>query len=72
MEPAFYAAVEEDGTSGPAEEVFDDSGKVGAGVVLFHCCPQSRMPNPIEGLPEVYEDVVEVLLVLDIFLTENV
>ena len=27
------------------------------------------MPNPVEGLLEVYEDVVEVLLVLEIFLT---
>ena len=29
------------------------------------------MPNPVEGLLEVYEDTVEVLLVLEIFLTEN-
>ena len=28
------------------------------------------MPNPVEGLLEVYEDMVEVLLVLKIFLTE--
>ena len=28
------------------------------------------MPNPVEGL-EVYEDMVEVLLVLNIFLTED-
>ena len=26
------------------------------------------MPNPVEGLLEVYEDMVEVLLVLEIFL----
>ena len=43
-------------------EVFDDSDKVGADVVLFHGCPQSCMPNPVEGLLEVYEDMVEVLL----------
>ena len=49
-------------------EVFDDSDKVGANVVL-HGCPQSCMPNSIEGLLEVYEDMVEVLLVLQIFLT---
>ena len=30
------------------------------------------MPNPVEVLLEVYEDMVEVLLVLEIFLTENV
>ena len=29
------------------------------------------MPNPVEGLLEVYEDVVDVLLVLEIFLTED-
>ena len=40
-----------------------------ADVVLLHGCPQSCMPNPVEGLPEVYEDMVEVLLVLERFLT---
>ena len=29
------------------------------------------MPNPVEGLLEVYTDMVEVLLVLEIFLTED-
>ena len=29
------------------------------------------MSNPVEGLLEVYEDMVEVLLVLEIFLTED-
>ena len=52
-------------------KAFDDSDKVGADDVLLHSCPQSCMPNPVEGLLEVYEDVVEVLLVLEIFLTEN-
>ena len=28
------------------------------------------MPNQVEGCPEVYKDMVEVLLVLEIFLTE--
>ena len=71
MEPAFYAAVEEDCTSGLVIEVFDDSVKVGADVVLLLDCSQSCMPNPVRGLLEVYEDMVEVLLVLEIFLTEN-
>ena len=52
-------------------EVFDDLDKVGADVVLLHGCPQSCMPNPFEGLPEVYEDIIEVLLVLEIFLKED-
>ena len=29
------------------------------------------MQNPVEGLFEVHEDIVEVLLVLEIFLTED-
>ena len=70
-EPVSYAAVEEDGTSGLVIEVFDDLDKVGADVVLLYGCPQSFIPNPVEGLLEVYEDMVEVLLVLEIFLTEN-
>ena len=52
-------------------EVLDDSDKVGADVILLHGCPQSCMPNTVEGLLEVYEDIVEVLLVLDVFLTED-
>ena len=40
-------------------------------VALLHCCPQSCMPNPVEGPREVYEDMENVLLVLDIFITEN-
>ena len=71
LEQVSYAAVEEDGISGLVIEVFDDSDKVGADVVLLHGCPQSCMPNPVEVLPEVYKDIVEVLLVLEIFLTED-
>ena len=29
------------------------------------------MPNPVKGLLEVYEDMVEVLLVLEIFITKD-
>ena len=58
-------------TSGLVINVFNDSDKVGADVVLFHGSPQSCMPNPVEGLLEVYEDMVEVLPVLEIFLTKD-
>ena len=68
-EPISYAAVEEDSTCGLVIEVFDDLDKVGADVLLLHGCPQSCMPNSVEGRLEVYEDMVEVLLVLEIFLT---
>ena len=50
--------------------MFDDSGEVGADVLL-HGVSQNYMPNPDAGLLEVYEDMVEVLLVLEIFLTED-
>ena len=71
MEPVSYATVEEDCTSGLVIKVFDDLDDVGTNVVLLHGCPQSCMPNPVEGLLEVYEDMVEVLLVLEIFLAED-
>ena len=38
--------------------------KVCADVVFLHGCPQSCMPNRVEGLLEVYEDMVEALLVI--------
>ena len=50
---------------------FYDPEKVCADAVRLHGCPQSCMPNSVEGLLEVYEDMVEVLLVLKIFITEN-
>ena len=70
MEPVSYAAVEDDCTSGLVIDV-DGSDKVGTDVVLLHGCTQSCMPNPAKGLLEVYEDMVEVLLVLEIFLIED-
>ena len=68
-EPVSYATVEEDCPGGFAIEVFDDSNKVGTDVVFLHGCPQSCMPNNVKGLLEVYEDMAEDLLVLEIFLT---
>ena len=45
---------EKDGTSGLVREVFDDSDKVGGDVVLLHGCPQSCIPNPVEGLSLIH------------------
>ena len=53
-----------DCTSGLVIEVCGDSDKVGADVVPPNGCPQSCMPSPVKGLLEVYEDMVEALLVL--------
>ena len=69
LEPVSYASVEEDGTSGLVIEVFNDLDKVGADVVLLHGCSQSCMPNPVSGPLEVFEDMVEIRLMLEIFLT---
>ena len=52
------AAAEEDGTSGLVMEVFDDSNKVGADVVLLYGCPQSCMPNPVKGLRKEVQTAV--------------
>ena len=54
-DPVFYAVVEEDCTSVLVIEVFDDSDKVCADVVLLRGCSQSCMPNSVEGLLEIYE-----------------
>ena len=35
----------------------------------FFMVAHKAAPNPVEGLLEVYEDMVDVLLVLEIFLT---
>ena len=40
-------------------------------MLYFFMQPKSCMPNPVEGLLDVCEDMVEVLLVLEIFLTED-
>ena len=66
-----YAAVKEECTGGHALDVCGDSDKVGADVVLLRGCPESCMPHPVECLLKVYEDMVEVLLVLEIFLRES-
>ena len=52
-------------------QVFGASDKVGADVVLLLGCSQSCMPNPVEGLLAVYEDMVDVVLVMEVFLTED-
>ena len=38
---------------------------------FFIVAHKSGMPNHVEGLLEVYEDTVEILLVVEIFLTED-
>ena len=39
--------------------------------IAAYGCPENCMQNPVEGLLEAYEDMVDVLLVLEIFLIED-
>ena len=52
----------EDCTGGLIIEVFDDSDKVDADVMLLLGCPQKCKPNTVEGRLEVFEDMLEILL----------
>ena len=61
----FKLCVEKDSTDGPV-----DLDSVGTDALL-HGCPQSCTQNPVEGLLEVYGDMTEVLLVLEMFLTNE-
>ena len=40
-------------------------------MLYFFTVAHKAACNPVEGLLEVYEDMVEILLVLEIFLTED-
>ena len=51
--------------------MFDDSDMIGASVAFLHGCQQCCLQNPVKGLLEVYKDMIVVLLVLEIFLTED-
>ena len=61
----FRLCVEKDSTDGPVN--LDNVGTN----VLLHGCPQSCTPKPVEGLLEVNGDMTEVLLVLEMFLTNE-
>ena len=51
-------------------EAFYGSDQVVIDAVQPHGCPQSCIPNSVERRLEVQEDMVEALLVLQVFLTE--
>ena len=51
-------------------EAFYGSDQVVIDVIQPHGCPQSCMPNSVECPLGVHEDMVKVLLVLQVFLTE--
>ena len=67
-EPFSYVAVIRTGRL--VVEAFYGSDHVDIDATQPHGCPRSYMPNSVERFLEVHEDVVKVLLVLQVFLTE--
>ena len=63
-EPFSNVVVLVDCTGRLVVEVFYGSDQVVIDVIQPHGCPQSCMPNSVERLLEVHEDVVKALLVL--------
>ena len=68
-EPVSWAAIEQDCTLGFVTQIFNDSYDVSVDVP--HRCPYGCVPYSVKGLLEVYEDMVEILLILQVFLTED-
>ena len=69
--PYSYVVVIVDCASRLVVEASYGSDQVGIDVIQPHGCPQSCMPNSVERLLGVHEDMVKALLVLQIFLTEH-
>ena len=63
-EPVCNTAIEVDCAAGLLIEMFYHHDQVGADAAQFDCCPQSCVPNPVEGPLNICKDAVEVLLVL--------
>ena len=64
--PVSSAAIEQDCTLGLVIQI-----DVGVDIVFPHGCPYGFVPYPVKGLLEVYEDMVESLLMLQVFLVED-
>ena len=69
-EPFSYDVVIVDCAGRLFVEAFYGSDQVVMDAIQPHGCPQSCMPNSVERLLEVHEDMVKALLVLQVFLTE--
>ena len=69
--PIAKAVVEVDSACGFVLEVLYQSDQVGIDVVQVHGSPQSCMPNPVKCLLGINEDMIDVLLMLVMPLTEQ-
>ena len=70
LEPFSYVVVEADCTGRLVVEALYGSDEVGIDIIQPHDCLQSCVTNSVERLLEVHEDVVKVLLLLQVLLTE--
>ena len=52
-------------------QIFNGSYGAGIDVVFPHSCPYSFVLYPVKGLLEVYKEMVEILLMLQVFLAQN-
>ena len=52
-------------------QIFNVAYDAGVDVVFPRSCPLGFVPYPAKGFLEGYEDVVEILLMLHVFLAEN-
>ena len=69
-EPFSYFVVMVDCAGRLVLEAFYGSGQVVIDVIQPYGCPRSCVTNSVERLLEVHEDMVKVLLLLQVFLTE--
>ena len=70
-EPFSSAAFEQDCTLGLAIGSYDGSYDAGVDVVFPHSCAYGFVPYPVNSLLGVYEDMVEILLMLQVFLAQD-
>ena len=52
-------------------QTFNHSYDVGVDAVFPHRCPQDFVLYPAKGLLEVFDDMIEILLMLQVFLAED-
>ena len=52
-------------------QIFNGLYDAGVDVVVPHSCPYGFVPYFVKGLLEVYEDMVEILLMVQVFLADD-
>ena len=69
--PSLFVSTEQGCTLGLVIQTFNYSYDVGVDVVLPHSCRSGFVPCPVKDWLEVYGDMVEILLLLQVFLAED-